>query len=282
MKIEKFDSKLKLTNNGGLSFFFIGVGGAFAQKNNQTNLLVIKGKTHILIDCGTTCNAAFLSYKSCIKDVKNLLITHSHADHIGSLESVALKGRYIAHKKPNIIITKEYKKILWEESLRGGLMYGEATSEGFLNFDDYFTVIEPQLVSEKVRPLYHCKVGKIDLKIFRTNHIPGKAGTWKSSFYSVGVLVDERILFPSDTRFDPELLKWMVQEYPTIEYIFHDCQFFTGGVHASYDELKTLPGAIKAKMFLSHYSDEYKLYAPKADGFLGFAKQGVYYCFDEK
>jgi ribonuclease BN (tRNA processing enzyme) len=282
MKIEKLSSELSLANDGGLSVFFLGVGSAFAKKNFQTNLLVVKGNTHILIDCGTTCSAALVSYKSSIAKIKNLLITHSHADHIGSLEEAALMGRYATKIKPNIIITNDYQQILWENSLRGGLAYGEVHSDGYLTFDDYFTAIIPEPLANDARPLYQCKLDGIDIKIFRTKHIPDTAGTWKTSFYSIGVLIDERILFPSDTRFDPDLISWMLKTYPTIEYIFHDCQFYNGGVHASYEELKTLPQKIRSKIYLSHYGDNFATFTPEADGFLGFAQQGVYYHFDKK
>ena len=50
MKIKPFEKKIQLTNNGELSLFFIGTGSAFIKNNFQTNLLVVKGETHLLID----------------------------------------------------------------------------------------------------------------------------------------------------------------------------------------------------------------------------------------
>jgi ribonuclease BN (tRNA processing enzyme) len=280
MKIEKLQQGLQLTNGGALSCFFLGVGSAFAKKNYQTNLLLIKGNTHLLIDCGTTASAALLSYASSIAKIKNFFITHSHADHIGSLEEAALMGRYVTKTKPNMIITGTYKDILWNHSLKGGLSYGEFSADGYLTFDAYFNQLKPADFTKDSRPLFHYALDNIDLKIFRTKHIPDGAGTWETSFYSTGVLIDERVLFTGDTRFDPELIFWMFKNYPSIEIIFHDCQFFPGGVHAAYTELQTLPPEIRAKILLSHYGDNFESFNPQADGFLGFAKQGVYYNFD--
>ena len=77
MKIKKFESKkLKLTNNGDLVLFFIGVGSAFTRRQYQTNLLVIKGDDHLLIDCGTKCNQALFELGLQITDINNFLITH--------------------------------------------------------------------------------------------------------------------------------------------------------------------------------------------------------------
>ena len=279
MQITPMDTSIRLTNSGNLEFFFVGVGSAFSKIHYQNNLLIVKGQDHLLIDCGTLCPYAFYKYNSNITSIKNILITHSHADHIGGLEEMALMGRYATKIRPKMVITNEYKKILWNQSLRGGNSYGEYTTH-YLGFDDYFEQLQPKLISKKPRPLYEANVGSINVKLFRTKHMPDSAKSWRNSFYSFGVLIDNRILFPSDTRFDLDLLTWMENTYHP-EYIFHDCQFYTGGVHASLDELKTLPATMKQKMYLCHYGDNYAKFDPVALGFAGYAQQGVYYNFDK-
>lgn len=278
MNIRKLGKSIELTNNGVLSFFFIGTGSAFSKKNFQTNLLIVKGDDHLLIDCGTLCPLAFTTYNSNIMSVKNVLITHSHADHIGGLEEMALLGRYVTKTRPKMIITDYYKKILWEQSLQGGCSYGEFSDGGYMKFDDYFDQIKPKLLTKSPRPLYETDVGSINVKIYRTKHIPDSAGSWKKSFYSTGVLIDNRILFPSDTRFDKELIDWMLASY-NIEYIFHDCQFYPGGVHAAYSELKTLDDDVRKRMYLCHYGDNFEQFDAAKDGFAGFAQRGIYYDF---
>ena len=279
MKIREFDKELKLQNDGKLSLFFLGIGSAFSKVHYQNNLLIIKGNDSLLIDCGTVCPTAFYNYKSNIMNVRNLLVTHSHADHIGGLEEAILMGRYVTKVKPNIVITDEYKICLWENSLKGGNAYCECNDGKFLEFEDFFEQIRPELISDTPRPLYQVKVGSIDIKLFRTMHMPDNALSWRDSHLSYGVVIDDRILFPSDTRFDLDMISWFYNKYP-IEVIFHDCQFYTGGVHASYDELKRLPDGIKSKMYLCHYGDNYGNFTPEKDGFAGFAQQGCYYDFD--
>ncbi len=277
MKITKFKSKINLTNNGNLQAFFIGTGSAFSKVNFQNNVLLIKGNDHILIDCGNICPYALSTYNTPISEIKNVLITHSHADHIGGLEEMALAGRYISKTKPKIIITDEYKELLWNESLKGGCSYGEQSIHGkFMTFDDYFEQQKPKELTTTPRPMYKANVGSIKLTIFRTNHIPSGQDNWKDCFYSTGVLVDDRVLFTSDTKFDKDLLNYMTSQY-NIDYIFHDCQFFDGGVHAGYNELKSLDTKIKNKIILCHYGDDFKKISPQKDGFIGFAKKGVYY-----
>jgi hypothetical protein len=52
---EKENRQPALSNGGALSLTFIGAGSAFTKKFYQTNLLVVKGNSHLLVDCGTRC-----------------------------------------------------------------------------------------------------------------------------------------------------------------------------------------------------------------------------------
>ena len=285
MKKVPMPSSLRLTNDGDLELLFVGTGSAFVKENFQNNLLIIKGNDHLLIDCGTRCPEAFFKYKSNILNVKNVFVSHSHSDHIGGLEELALMHRYATKTRPNIVITDEYKKMLWEQSLRGGLSYGETgrskygvSKDGYLTFEDYFEQIKPVEIKGAPRPFWEANVGSINIKFFRTMHMPDSVPSWKESALSFGVLIDDRILFPTDTRFDLDLLTWMEKEYKP-EAIFHDCQAIVGGVHASIVELQTLPKEIKKKIFLCHYGDSFVDFDAQKEGFAGLALPAVYYNF---
>ncbi len=282
MKIVKQSVKdgLKLTNDGELSLFWLGVGSAFSKLHYQTNLLIIKGEDHILIDCGTKAPQALYDLGLATTDIRNFFITHSHADHIGGLEEVMLLNRYVTRQKPTIVINPTYQHLLWDLSLRGGTAYNEEKGGADLAFGDLWDIIRPVWLPSYPRETHEANVGSINLKMFRTMHIPDMTGSWQGSFWSCGVVIDNRIMFTSDTRFDPELIASFTENFD-LEYIFHDCQFFTGGVHAGLDELATLPKNVKERMILTHYGDNWK--DKEADigkmGFHSLAKQWHHYIF---
>ncbi len=279
MTTREFNSEIEFTNGGQLSFFFLGSGNAFSKVLLNTNLLIVKGNEHLLVDCGALAPVAFKKFNSNLSNVQNLIVTHAHADHIGGIEELALIGRYVKHSKPNLICEKRFKKELWNKSLRGGLgMCGEEGQRQKLNFDDYFTWKTPSKVKGAPRPFLNYDIGALNIKVFRTKHEFVSNNTWKTGMYSLGLLIDERIVVSGDTKFDRELLDWLNSSYK-IEHIFHDCSFKKSAVHACYEELKTLPEEIKAKMTLCHYDDDSAGFNPAPDGFASLCKPGVYYEF---
>lgn len=286
------DGKIRLTSDPGrLEITFLGVGAAFANTLFQSNIFAVKGRTHVLVDLGSKASVALHDAGLSVIDVENLVATHSHADHVGGIEEWCLKARYAApfvkkckrgEYKPNLLTTEDYANVLWDATLRGGLQHSEETRPGErMQLSDYVNLVYARPLDGYGRPVFGIRVGEgadaIDLKLMRTNHVPDNSAGWRTAFYSVGVLVDDRVFISGDTMFDFDLVKTFGEN---AEVIFHDCQDFKGGVHASYEELRALPPELREKTILYHLTDGIRgKFDPGKDGFAGWAscyREGKY------
>ncbi len=264
---------LREASQSGLALCFPGVGSAFARQNDPTCLIVAKDGVTLLVDVGTTIPRVLSSRGIGIGDFDYYHVTHSHADHIGGLEELLLFDHYVINKTPRLILTEPYKELLWERTLRGGCEHRE---NGTFQFDDLADFIFPSVIAELPREIYETEVEGIRLLIFRTVHIPTEGDNSGSKFWSTGLLIDGRVLFTADTRFDPLLFEQLPMD--NVDAIFHDCQLHEPGtVHATYEQLKTLDNDLRGKMHLTHYGDMFQKFDPATDGFAGFAQPWAIY-----
>ena len=289
-KICKNGEPLQLETSGNLRIVFLGVGSAFTKRKRQSNFLIIQGDYHVLVDCGTLGSLALDDIGLSVTKVQCYLPTHSHADHIGGFEEIALVNRYITNSlnKPKMIIVEEYQDLLWAKSLSGGIEFCETKEGKPLQLTDFFDILRPKEIEILGQKTWLYRHGPIDLVFMRTRHIPDSTTSIDEAQWCSGILVNNRVWISGDTMFD--------RDYPTSfseisEVMFHDCQMFKGGVHASYSELMTLPAEVRSKMYLYHYNDNWdnpKKWVgtsdnftgdPLQDGFLGWTQQQVAYDF---
>lgn len=285
-----------IQNGGQLDITFLGVGSAFAKRHFQTSILIVKGDTHVLVDFGMDGPRALEAVGLGMQNITTFLPTHSHADHVGGVECLALFNRYVGQRhmgkhKLDCIITPEYQRILWDYTLRGGLEWNEEQPDGRrrLGFGDFFNIITPRWMTSMPREIHTVEVGGLKLELFRTNHIPEQAPNWEASFVSYGLIIDGRVFFSSDSQFDPQLInhylmgkRQLIADHPVsekkIEHWFHDVQFFPGAVHAPLADLMGLGIVVKEKMTLMHYSDAWQ--KEDISDFAGWAQQGATYRFE--
>ena len=68
----------------------VGCGNASSIKNFNSQFLIEEKGRKMLIDCGVTTRFALKNLNIDIKDIDDIYISHSHSDHCGELENVAL------------------------------------------------------------------------------------------------------------------------------------------------------------------------------------------------
>lgn len=257
---------------------FIGVGSAFTNRDYyQSNALVIadSGKK-LLIDCGTHAQFALeelgINNGNVGKEIDGVYISHLHADHIGSMEWLALVTYFNpTSPRPKLFAVQSLMADLWNRSLRGGL----ETLEGKIaNLTDYFDCrpvrINSSFVWENIR-----------FTPVQTVHVV----SGMMIQHSYGLIINEmgsghKTFFSTDTQFAPYQMR---KFYDSCDLIFHDCETapFKSGVHAHYEDLSGLPEEVKAKMWLYHYQPN-PVQNPTADGFCGFVKKAQIFLIEGK
>ena len=75
-----------------LKITFLGSGSAFTVDgdNYQSNLLLEKDKDTLLIDAGGDLRFSLSEQGFSHRDIRNVYISHLHADHIGGMEWLAM------------------------------------------------------------------------------------------------------------------------------------------------------------------------------------------------
>jgi ribonuclease BN (tRNA processing enzyme) len=244
-----------------LNVQMLGTGFAFSKKYYNTNALVQYNGFNLLVDCGFTAPAALHELNIKPNQIDGVFITHLHADHIGGLEEFAFQMMYTYKKKPILFIPTDLHHSLWENSLKGGL---ENPAENINSLEHYFHVHE---ILEGVRT--EIATG-FTLEAFPTKHVPGKP--------SYAILFNNHFFYSADTCFDQNLLDIMFYQR-NCTTIFHDCQLYSPEtVHATLDDLLTLPPEMQEIIYLMHYGDNMEQYKDKI-GHMTFVKKHVLYSF---
>lgn len=91
---------------------FIGRGAAFNPKEGSNSAFFVDNNRLFLIDCGESVFAQLYENKFLDKFGEiNVLITHTHSDHIGSLGTLIMYVYLCLKKKVNIVIPTQAKQI---------------------------------------------------------------------------------------------------------------------------------------------------------------------------
>lgn len=244
---------------------FLGAGSAFTvvEGSYQSNVLLeTPSGRRLLIDCGSDARRSLARLGLGAADVPDIYISHLHADHIGGLEHLGLSTAFDPRcARPRLWIPEPLIEPLWSRCLAGGMGIVQPC---VADLDFYFDVhaLAPDAVFD---------FDGVRVELVPTLHVPGAA----EDMFSYGLALDAggpRTYLTTDTSFQPEALR---AHYEAADTILHDCETspFKTGVHPHFEELLTLPEAIRARTWLYHYNDGDKPDAVAA-GFRGWVQTG--------
>ena len=249
----------------------LGVGEAFAKTLFQTNYLVTPADgAPFLVDFGHTAPRALRVHGMAMESVAQVLLSHLHADHIGGLEELGFTGTFAWGRRIQLFIPENLLPLLWDHCLSGGMGQRLQQADGSSRDADLETYFDVTAVTSGAE----LRFGSVRVRPFATPHVPGRP-SW-------GFLLEDdatggSALLTCDSRFHRDNLEI---HGTSATVVFHDCQLKTNGahIHATLDELLTLPDAWQRKILLVHYSDDWQEYLGRT-GQLRFAREGERYTF---
>ena len=227
---------------------FLGRGAAFNPKEGNNSAYFIENKELFLLDCGEGIFERIIKNNT-LNDIDkvNILITHTHSDHVGSIGSLIMYCFYIKKIKTNIILPADE---LFKNNLEQLLtIFGCST--------DMYNAINDEKYTNK-----YTEFSKIQYK--RTNH------TNNLPCYSIIFYTKNGIVYYSGDTKDIKNLEEIIKNNQKIDKIYVDTTSldYEGNVHLYIGELyKKIPDNLKDKVYCMHLNDDNCIYQAEILGF---------------
>ncbi len=229
------------------TFVPLGVGDAFSARWYSSCLLLEHEGRRVLLDCPHPIRKMLresgerVGERLDLDAIEGVALTHLHADHVSGLEGYAYFSFFALRRKARVLLHPAVRERLWEGCLAAGMEHlGEPGTEGAraTALEDYFDVVE-------VDESGPARLGPFEIECRRTrHHIPTTAFRIRAG--------DRRLGYSADTAFDPGLIEWLAEA----DLVVHETNY---GIHTPYAALAALPEALRAKMRLIHYPDDFDL-----------------------
>ena len=227
---------------------FLGRGAAFNPKEGNTSAYFIENNQLFLIDCGESIFERLIENNLLESmDAINLMITHTHSDHIGSLGTLAMYSYYTLGKPLNIIIKRNAKYLSNVEKILDGfgctsVMYNYVEEEQYDNGFSSFQTI----------------------RYIKTNHCD------ELSCYGILFTTKNGLVYYSGDTKEIENVKSLIESGQEIDKLYLDTTTsnYPGNVHLYIGTLQeSIPENLKDKVFCMHVNNDQCIELAKTIGF---------------
>ncbi len=231
----------------GLRLLTLGVGDAFSARYYSSCLALEAAGAWLLLDCPHPIRKIAREAGEAagvvldIGQLAGVVLSHLHADHSSGLEGLAYFARFRANRLMPLLAHPQVLARLWDGHLAGSMEWTagpDGTPERH-QLEEYFDV----------RPLteeHAVEVGPFRIECRLTVHsIPATAFRVHGDGRSLG--------YSADTAFDPGLIEWL----STADLVVHEAG--SGFMHTPYEQLAQLPAALRSRMRIVHYPDNFDL-----------------------
>jgi ribonuclease BN (tRNA processing enzyme) len=231
----------------GFRFLCLGVGDAFSNRWYSSALALEYERKWVLVDCPHPIRKVLreaslaAGFTLDLNGVSGLIQTHLHADHASGLEGYGFFNYFVLQRRAVVLIHPDVERDLWGRHLAvtmGELLPDPGGPFKPMSVSDYFD-IRPLSLTTSVT------FGPFEVECRRTiHHVPT---------FALRIRAGGRMLgYSADTAYDPGLIDWLSPAH----LIVHETNL---GIHTPYERLAALPAALRRKMRLIHYPDDFDL-----------------------
>lgn len=231
-----------------MNLLFLGRGAAFNPKEGNTSAYFLENNQLFLIDCGESIFERIIN-KKILNNIEtiNVIITHTHSDHVGSLGSLISYSYYKLHKPINIIVPNNYK---FKKNLKNLLnIFGCGKNK--------FTFIDEKNYDNKYKSFEK-------VRFIKTVHSKNLI------CYSIIFYTNKGIIFYSGDTNDLNNIIKLISSNNKIDKIYIDTttENYSGNVHLYIGDLqKVIPKQLIEKIYCMHLNDTNNIEMIKEFGF---------------
>lgn len=229
-------------NHASLGVVPLGVGDAFSELYYSSGLWLEYQGASLLIDCAhpirKSMRESSISSGCDIRaeELDGIVVTHLHSDHASGLEGLGFYSYYVINRALPLLAHADVMQDIWPQHLKGTMAPMCDLPDDQRTFQDFFVPMMLQHQQAK-------KFGPFTIECRRTNHhIPTDALRISAGNKTLG--------YSSDTSFDESLIEWLAEA----DMIIHETNVAS---HTPYEKLIGLKPAVKNKMKLIHYPDDF-------------------------